>query len=114
MVMAWVQQLEVETITHILKQSHTQHTQVFWHVTLPNIRWGLLYGVILTNARAMGEFGAVSVISGAQRSCLGVWAVSCVLAFFMCVAEGTRMAACVAVGQFGAVCRPFRWASRCS
>jgi ABC-type sulfate transport system permease subunit len=39
--------------------------QVFWHVTLPNIRWGLLYGVILTNARAMGEFGAVSVISGA-------------------------------------------------
>jgi ABC-type spermidine/putrescine transport system permease subunit I len=40
--------------------------QVFWHVTLPNIRWGLLYGVILTNARAMGEFGAVSVISGAR------------------------------------------------
>jgi ABC-type phosphate transport system permease subunit len=40
--------------------------QVFWHVTLPNIRWGLLYGVILTNARAMGEFGAVSVISGRQ------------------------------------------------
>eukprot|EP00877_Chromochloris_zofingiensis_P014242 jgi/Chrzof1/9071/Cz03g35020.t1 len=38
--------------------------QVFWEVTLPNIRWGLLYGVILTNARAMGEFGAVSVISG--------------------------------------------------
>lgn len=38
--------------------------QVFWNVTLPNIRWGLMYGVILTNARAMGEFGAVSVISG--------------------------------------------------
>ncbi|CAL5228594.1 g11755 [Coccomyxa viridis] len=38
--------------------------QVFWNVTLPNIRWGLLYGLILTNARAMGEFGAVSVISG--------------------------------------------------
>lgn len=38
--------------------------EVFWNVTLPNIRWGLLYGVILTNARAMGEFGAVSVISG--------------------------------------------------
>ncbi|MBE9032463.1 sulfate ABC transporter permease subunit CysW [filamentous cyanobacterium LEGE 11480] len=38
--------------------------QIFWHVTLPNIRWGLLYGVILTNARAMGEFGAVSVVSG--------------------------------------------------
>ncbi len=38
--------------------------EVFWRVTLPNIRWGLLYGVILTNARAMGEFGAVSVVSG--------------------------------------------------
>jgi sulfate transport system permease protein len=39
----------------------------FWHVTLPNIRWGLLYGVLLCNARAMGEFGAVSVISGHVR-----------------------------------------------
>ncbi|MDV2993844.1 MAG: Sulfate transport system permease protein CysW [Chroococcidiopsis sp. SAG 2025] len=38
--------------------------QIFWRVTLPNIRWGLLYGLILTNARAMGEFGAVSVVSG--------------------------------------------------
>jgi sulfate transport system permease protein len=38
--------------------------QVFWRVTLPNIRWGLLYGVILCNARAMGEFGAVYVVSG--------------------------------------------------
>lgn len=38
--------------------------QIFWHVTLPNIRWGLLYGVLLTNARAMGEFGAVAVVSG--------------------------------------------------
>lgn len=38
--------------------------QTFWRVTLPNIRWGLLYGVILTNARVMGEFGAVSVVSG--------------------------------------------------
>ncbi|MBD2250613.1 sulfate ABC transporter permease subunit CysW [Nostoc parmelioides] len=38
--------------------------QTFWRVTLPGIRWGLLYGVILTNARAMGEFGAVSVVSG--------------------------------------------------
>jgi sulfate transport system permease protein len=38
--------------------------QTFWHVTLPNIRWGLLYGLVLTNARAMGEFGAVSVVSG--------------------------------------------------
>lgn len=38
--------------------------QTFWRVTAPNIRWGLLYGVLLTNARAMGEFGAVSVVSG--------------------------------------------------
>jgi sulfate/thiosulfate transport system permease protein len=38
--------------------------QIFWRVTLPNIRWGLLYGVLLTNARAMGEFGAVAVVSG--------------------------------------------------
>ncbi len=38
--------------------------QIFWRVTLPNLRWSLLYGVILTNARAMGEFGAVSVVSG--------------------------------------------------
>src|ERR1700692_1027050 len=41
--------------------------QTFWRVTLPNIRWGLLYGVLLCNARAMGEFGAVSVISGHIR-----------------------------------------------
>jgi sulfate transport system permease protein len=41
--------------------------QTFWHVTLPNIKWGLVYGVILCNARAMGEFGAVSVVSGHTR-----------------------------------------------
>lgn len=41
--------------------------QMFWRVTLPNIKWGLLYGVILSNARAMGEFGAVSVVSGHIR-----------------------------------------------
>lgn len=41
--------------------------QTFWRVTLPNIRWGLLYGIILCNARAMGEFGAVSVVSGHIR-----------------------------------------------
>ncbi len=41
--------------------------QVFWHVTLPNIKWGVIYGVILANARAMGEFGAVSVVSGKLR-----------------------------------------------
>ncbi len=40
---------------------------MFWRVTLPNIKWGLLYGVILSNARAMGEFGAVSVVSGHVR-----------------------------------------------
>ncbi|TYQ29390.1 sulfate ABC transporter permease subunit CysW [Pseudanabaena sp. UWO311] len=38
--------------------------QIFWRVVVPNIRWGLLYGLVLTNARAMGEFGAVSVVSG--------------------------------------------------
>ncbi len=38
--------------------------QIFWRVTLPSIRWALMYGVLLTNARAMGEFGAVSVVSG--------------------------------------------------
>ena len=41
--------------------------QTFWYVTLPNIKWGLVYGVILCNARAMGEFGAVSVVSGHIR-----------------------------------------------
>jgi sulfate transport system permease protein len=41
--------------------------RMFWHVTIPNIRWGLLYGVLLCNARAMGEFGAVSVLSGHIR-----------------------------------------------
>lgn len=41
--------------------------KAFWHVTLPNIKWGLLYGVLLCNARAMGEFGAVSVVSGHIR-----------------------------------------------
>ena len=41
--------------------------QMFWRVTLPNVKWGLLYGLILCNARAMGEFGAVSVVSGHVR-----------------------------------------------
>jgi len=41
--------------------------QAFWRVTLPNIKWGLLYGVLLCNARAMGEFGAVAVVSGKIR-----------------------------------------------
>jgi sulfate transport system permease protein len=41
--------------------------QMFWRITLPNIKWGLLYGAILCNARAMGEFGAVSVVSGHIR-----------------------------------------------
>jgi sulfate/thiosulfate transport system permease protein len=41
--------------------------QMFWRVTLPNVRWGLLYGILLCNARAMGEFGAVSVVSGHIR-----------------------------------------------
>jgi sulfate transport system permease protein len=41
--------------------------QTFWRVTLPNIKWGVLYGVLLCNARAMGEFGAVSVVSSNIR-----------------------------------------------
>ncbi|MGU3472399.1 sulfate ABC transporter permease subunit CysW [Paenibacillus sp. D51F] len=41
--------------------------RIFWNVTLPNIKWGLLYGIVLCNARAMGEFGAVSVVSGHIR-----------------------------------------------
>lgn len=41
--------------------------QMFWHVTLPNISWAMVYGAVLTNARVMGEFGAVSVVSGAIR-----------------------------------------------
>mgnify|MGYP000864624029 CR=1 FL=1 len=41
--------------------------QIFWNVTLPNIKWGLLYGILLCNARALGEFGAVSVVSGHIR-----------------------------------------------
>jgi sulfate/thiosulfate transport system permease protein len=41
--------------------------QTFWRVTLPNVKWGLLYGLILSNARAMGEFGAVAVVSGHIR-----------------------------------------------
>lgn len=45
----------------------TNGWQMFWHVTLPNIKWGLIYGVVLCTARAMGEFGAVSVVSGHIR-----------------------------------------------
>jgi sulfate transport system permease protein len=41
--------------------------QLFWRITLPNVRWGLLYGVVLCTARALGEFGAVSVVSGHIR-----------------------------------------------
>ncbi|MDR6355430.1 sulfate transport system permease protein [Pseudomonas psychrotolerans] len=41
--------------------------QLFWHVTLPNVKWALIYGVVLCTARAMGEFGAVSVVSGHIR-----------------------------------------------
>jgi sulfate transport system permease protein len=46
--------------------------QTFWRVTLPNIKWGLLYGVLLCNARAMGEFGAVAVVSGNREGQLTV------------------------------------------
>lgn len=53
-----------EEAAHVLGASGWQ---TFWRVTMPNIKWGLLYGVILCNARAMGEFGAVSVVSGHIR-----------------------------------------------
>ena len=53
-----------EEAAHVLGASGWQ---TFWRVTLPNIKWGLIYGVILCNARAMGEFGAVSVVSGHIR-----------------------------------------------
>jgi len=59
-----VQGIEQEEAARVLGANGWQ---VFWRVTLPNIRWALLYGVILCNARAMGEFGAVSVVSGHIR-----------------------------------------------
>lgn len=55
---------EEEEVAHSLGASGWQ---MFWRVTLPNVKWGLLYGVLLCNARAMGEFGAVSVVSGHIR-----------------------------------------------
>lgn len=75
--------------------------QMFWRVTLPNVKWALLYGIILTNARAMGEFGAVSMVSGhirGQTNTLplqveilyneyqftAAFALSSVLAFWLC------------------------------
>ncbi len=50
--------------------------QTFWRVTLPNVKWALLYGVLLCNARAMGEFGAVSVVSGHIRGMTNTTATS--------------------------------------
>jgi len=55
---------EEEEAAHILGANGFQ---IFWHITLPNIKWGVLYGVIQCNARAIGEFGAVSVVSGHIR-----------------------------------------------
>jgi len=81
--------------------------QTFWRVTLPNIKWGLLYGVILCNARAMGEFGAVSVVSGHIRgktetiplhiealyndlNVTGAFAVASLLAFLALITLGLK------------------------
>jgi sulfate transport system permease protein len=81
--------------------------QTFWRVTLPNIKWGVLYGVILCNARAMGEFGAVSVVSGHIRgqtntiplhiealyddlNIAGAFAMASVLAFLALVTLGIK------------------------
>jgi len=80
--------------------------QMFWRVTLPNIKWALLYGIILTNARAMGEFGAVSMVSGHIRgqtntlplqveilyneyNFIGAFALSSLLAVFGMGSRGT-------------------------
>jgi len=96
--------------------------QTFWRVTLPNIKWGLLYGVILCNARAMGEFGAVSVVSGKiagetntiplqvetlydSYNLTGAFAVASVLAFLALITLGIKTwaerknAALIAEGQ---------------
>ena len=81
--------------------------QTFWRVTVPNIKWGLIYGVILCNARAMGEFGAVSVVSGKIRgqtntiplhiealyddyNFTGAFAVASLLAFLALVTLGLK------------------------
>ncbi len=81
--------------------------QTFWRVTLPNVKWGLLYGVILCNARAMGEFGAVSVVSGHIRgqtntiplhiealyddlNIAGAFAVASLLAFLALITLGLK------------------------
>lgn len=81
--------------------------RLFWHVTLPNIRWALIYGVLLCNARAMGEFGAVAVVSGQIRgltmtmplqvlalyqdyNVAGAFAVASLLAFLALVTLGVR------------------------
>jgi sulfate transport system permease protein len=82
--------------------------QTFWRVTLPNIKWGLIYGVILCNARAMGEFGAVAVVSGRIRgqtntiplhiealyddyNFTGAFAVASLLAFLALITLGLKM-----------------------
>jgi sulfate transport system permease protein len=81
--------------------------QTFWHVTLPNVRWALAYGVLLCTARAIGEFGAVSVVSGHIRgqtntmplhveilyneySFVGAFAVASVLALLALVTLGVK------------------------
>jgi sulfate transport system permease protein len=84
--------------------------QTFWHVTLPSVKWGLIYGIILCNARAMGEFGAVSVVSGHIRgqtetmplcvqalyeggpsSSAAAFAVASLLAFLALITLGIKM-----------------------
>jgi sulfate transport system permease protein len=82
--------------------------QTFWRVTLPNVKWALIYGVILCNARAMGEFGAVSVVSGKIRgqtntvplhiealyddyNFTGAFAVASLLAFLALVTLGLKL-----------------------
>jgi sulfate/thiosulfate transport system permease protein len=68
--------------------------QTFWRVTLPGIRWGLLYGVVLCNARAMGEFGAVSVVSGHVRGATNTLPLHVEMLF-----DGYRFSAAFAVAS---------------
>jgi sulfate transport system permease protein len=73
--------------------------QTFWRVTLPNIKWGLLYGVILCNARAMGEFGAVSVVSGHISGATNALGTNTIPLHVQILYEGNNLAGAFAVAS---------------
>jgi sulfate transport system permease protein len=81
--------------------------QIFWRITLPTIRWGLLYGVLLTNARAMGEFGAVAVVSGSIIGQTATLPIFVELAYKNYQTEAAFSAA-VVLGLLGAVTLIFK------